>query len=338
MERCRKQNGFTLIELLVVVAIIILLAAILMPSLGAAREQAKGAACISNLHNTGMALFIYSTTYRGFMPTSYNYVDGNSSANGYWHWTAGLAPEDYAFAVNSGKYPKRSAQFVCPSHKLGGFAPSNFTSTRIPEPPSGQAPQSGTVDDKQAARLSYVANEAIMPRKKYSFAHDQASPPGTGNLRLVTTDEIEATDQTILLGEFSQSPNCIWGSSVGGGTAYKSHRPTNGVKTAGGGVFDGENYALGTQFYKLTIDEAQKAIDDVLADKNAGATAHHISYINPNSHRTASNYAFVDGHAASYTLAETLDPNNYMWGRNVYSCVDKPVIQDNPTTTPTPTP
>ena len=38
----------------------------------------------------------------------------------------------------------------------------------------------------------------------------------------------------------------------------------------------------------------------------------------------------ADGHAAKFTLAETLDPGNYMWGRKVYSCADKPVIQDNP--------
>ncbi len=336
MERNRKVfKGFTLIELLVVIAIIALLAAILMPSLASARESAKGASCISNLHNAGMGLTIYANTYRGFFPTAYRYVDGNSSAGGYWHWTAGLNPDDYTTPVNSGKYPKNSPQFVCPSHKPGGFAPTNFTSTRIPEPPAGQAAQSSTIDDKQAPRLSYVANEAIMPRKKFSRAKDLASPPGTSNLCQVTTDEIESPEQTILLGEFSDSANCIYGNSVGGGAAYKSHRPTNGVKTSTG-VFDGEGYATGTEVFKLTFDEAIAAINAVLADKSAGATNHHISYINPNAHKKGSNYAFTDGHAANYSLEETLDSSNYMWGRKVYSCVDKPVIQDNPAPTPTP--
>ena len=95
------------------------------------------------------------------------------------------------------------------------------------------------------------------------------------------------------------------------------------------GVFDGENYELGTQVFKLTYAEAQAAIDDVLADKDAGPTSHHISYIEPNAHRTGSNYLFADGHSAKYTLEETLDPNNYMWGKRVYSCVDRPLIQDN---------
>jgi len=39
---------------------------------------------------------------------------------------------------------------------------------------------------------------------------------------------------------------------------------------------------------------------------------------------------FADGHAAKFTLKETLDPDNYMWGRKIYSCVDRPEIQDNP--------
>jgi prepilin-type N-terminal cleavage/methylation domain-containing protein/prepilin-type processing-associated H-X9-DG protein len=329
----RSRKGFTLIELLVVISIIALLASILLPSLSRAREMAKGASCLSNLHNIGISLHLYTQDNSGYFPSSYSYIDGNSGSSGYYHWTAALSSEDYMAGVTSGRFPKSANQFVCPSHTGGGWAPSNFTARRVANPPSGQVSQdpTGTIDDKQAPRLSYVANEILMPRKKYSAAHDFSSPPGTGNLRLVDVDEVEAADNTILLGEFSSSANCIWGSSVGGGAAYKSHRPTNGVKSSqANGVFDGEGYTLGTQVFKLTYDEAMNAIDAVLADKAAATTSHHISYINPNTHKTGSNYVFADGHAAKFTLKETLDPDNYMWGRKVYSCIDHPVIQDNP--------
>ncbi|HPD32096.1 MAG TPA: prepilin-type N-terminal cleavage/methylation domain-containing protein [Phycisphaerae bacterium] len=55
----RWSGGFTLIEVLVVVAIMALLISILLPSLSEAREQAKRAACLSNLKGLGTAVTAY---------------------------------------------------------------------------------------------------------------------------------------------------------------------------------------------------------------------------------------------------------------------------------------
>jgi prepilin-type N-terminal cleavage/methylation domain-containing protein/prepilin-type processing-associated H-X9-DG protein len=51
--------AFTLIELLIVIAIIGVLASLLLPTFGRARESARGTACLSNLHQIGIALQLY---------------------------------------------------------------------------------------------------------------------------------------------------------------------------------------------------------------------------------------------------------------------------------------
>ncbi len=54
-----SRQGFTLIELLVVIAIIALLIAILLPSLEAARRQAKLSACLSHIKNIASSSRVY---------------------------------------------------------------------------------------------------------------------------------------------------------------------------------------------------------------------------------------------------------------------------------------
>jgi len=61
------RRAFTLIELLVVVAIIALLIAILLPSLGRARERARTVVCGTNLHSMYTAISIYETDSDGYM-------------------------------------------------------------------------------------------------------------------------------------------------------------------------------------------------------------------------------------------------------------------------------
>jgi prepilin-type N-terminal cleavage/methylation domain-containing protein/prepilin-type processing-associated H-X9-DG protein len=63
----RYQNAFTLVELLVVISIIALLLAILMPTLSAAREQAKAVICMSNLRQVHLLHQLYIERYDGFM-------------------------------------------------------------------------------------------------------------------------------------------------------------------------------------------------------------------------------------------------------------------------------
>src|SRR6266704_6401772 len=72
-----KNTAFTLIELLVVIAIIAILAAILFPVFAQAREKARGASCLSNLKQMGLAWMMYAQDYDEQFP----FADPGGGAN-----------------------------------------------------------------------------------------------------------------------------------------------------------------------------------------------------------------------------------------------------------------
>ncbi len=106
-----RRRAFTLIELLVVVAIIAILAAILFPVFGRARENARRSSCQSNLKQIGLGLIQYSQDYDEMLVADW-YAPGNlpgdterqSTPNAQYKWMDAAYP-----------YIKSEQVFTCPS-------------------------------------------------------------------------------------------------------------------------------------------------------------------------------------------------------------------------------
>ena len=76
------KRGFTLIELLLVIAILAILAGILLPVISRTKEAARSAACLSNLHQIGIALQIYVSDNQNRLPVAFDRSTNSAASNG----------------------------------------------------------------------------------------------------------------------------------------------------------------------------------------------------------------------------------------------------------------
>ena len=113
-----QARAFTLIELLVVIAVIAILASLLLPALSRAKEKAKGASCLNNLRQWGLATQLFATDNNDLLPKDGS-PNGTSIDEGWYNdlpRMLGLPPYRHMpWYTNAAIEPGRSL-WICPSN------------------------------------------------------------------------------------------------------------------------------------------------------------------------------------------------------------------------------
>jgi prepilin-type N-terminal cleavage/methylation domain-containing protein len=126
----KRQKGFTLIELLVVVAIIALLIAILLPSLGRARELANRTACAANANGIIKSMIVYAADNNDCFPIA-NGTGVTAGTPGAPSAVNNLACM-YMLATGAGGNGVSAKSFLCksdPDVSSAAVSAANFTAT-----------------------------------------------------------------------------------------------------------------------------------------------------------------------------------------------------------------
>lgn len=182
-----RKKGFTLIELLVVIAIIALLLAILLPSLGIAKDRARGILCVTNLRQLGVAWHLYATENNDNMVRGHVW-NRDSPDPVCWVGEPGVKDgdpidekiEQDKESIRRGslfQYTEKVKLYHCPSdksNKLSALTTYPYRSFAIPYYMNGQGGHVADLNDRYVVKK---VTKIVTPDEKLIFLAE-ADPDG----------------------------------------------------------------------------------------------------------------------------------------------------------------
>lgn len=253
------RKAFTLIELLVVISIIALLIAILLPALGAARESARSAQCLSRVRQIAIAATTYSVDNKDQFPPN-NRDEG--SGNVWFTYVIGYLPSDMqAGMAGEGEI------FSCPNdegsirtYNMNMWASSNGFRQIDPNPAIGVT---GTLFDASVSRGS----EMILVGEGFSIFN----VPGRGFANTWRFGDMGSTPGERFAGPITGVPSGRYGTTLPTQINWTLHGSNDDVQVAAGSTHFAyvDGHAGVSQLNELVDASGVSTLDALWSPKDA---------------------------------------------------------------------